>query len=54
MKEVAEKEAIKLGSVSGLGSVNDVTVGVFDIEEKKFYPNHFYFHAKNLKYTTIL
>lgn len=41
VKEVAEKEAIKLGSVSGLGSVNDFTVGVFDIEEKKFYPNHF-------------
>ncbi len=41
VKEVAKKENIKLGSISALGSVNDFTVGVFDIEEKKFYSNHF-------------
>lgn len=41
LKEVAEKEDIKLASFTGLGAVNDFTVGVFDVIEKKFYPNHF-------------
>lgn len=41
LKELAQKEKIKLASVQALGSVNDFTVGVFDIEEKQFYPNHF-------------
>ncbi|SET30970.1 PPC domain-containing DNA-binding protein [[Clostridium] polysaccharolyticum] len=41
IKELAEKEQIKLASISALGSVNDFTVGVFDLEEKQFYPNHF-------------
>lgn len=41
LKELAQKESIKLASVQALGSVNDFTAGVFDIEEKKFYPNHF-------------
>lgn len=41
VKAVAEKEKIQLASISALGSVNDFTVGVFDIEEKQFYPNHF-------------
>ena len=40
VKAVAEKENIKLASVQALGSVNDFTVGVFDLEEKQFYPNH--------------
>lgn len=41
VKAVAEKETIKLASIQALGSVNDFTVGVFDLEEKQFYPNHF-------------
>ncbi|MBR3770711.1 MAG: DNA-binding protein [Clostridium sp.] len=41
LKMISEKEQIKLGSVNALGSVNDFTVGVFDTEEKKFYPNQF-------------
>lgn len=41
VKEIAEKEAIQLASIQALGSVNDFTVGVFDMEEKQFYPNHF-------------
>lgn len=41
LKIIGEKEQIKLGSITALGSVNDFTVGVFDTEEKQFYPNKF-------------
>lgn len=41
LKVLAEKEQIKLATFTGLGAVNDFTAGVFDVEEKKFYPNHF-------------
>lgn len=39
--ELAEKESIKLASVSALGAVNDFTVGVFNTAEKKYYSNEF-------------
>lgn len=35
IKELALKENIKLASISGLGAVHDVTVGVFKTKEKK-------------------
>lgn len=41
IKKVAEKEKIKLASISALGAVNDFTVGVFKTEEKKYYANDF-------------
>ena len=41
IKEIALKEDIKLASVSALGATNDFTVGVYKIEEKKYYANDF-------------
>lgn len=41
IRALAEKESIALASVSALGAVNDLTVGVFDTAEKKYYSNHF-------------
>ena len=41
VKEVALKENIKLASVSALGATNDFTVGVFKVDEKKYYSNTF-------------
>ena len=39
MKEVALKENVRLASVEALGAVDDFTVGVYNVDEKKFYPN---------------
>lgn len=41
LQVIAEKENIKLASVSALGATNDITVGVFKTAEKKYYANHF-------------
>ena len=41
LKVIAEKEEIRLAEVSALGATNDITVGVFRTEEKKYYANHF-------------
>ena len=41
IKEVAEREDIKLAQVSALGAVNRFTVGVYKVGEKKYYSNHF-------------
>lgn len=41
VKEIALREQIILASVQGLGAVNDFTVGVFQVDEKKFCPNRF-------------
>ena len=41
IKELAEKEKIKLASVAALGAVCDFTVGVFDTMEKKYHSNSF-------------
>jgi len=38
---IAKKENIKLASVSALGATNDMTVGVFKTEEKKYYANNY-------------
>ena len=38
---LCKKEDIKLGSISGLGAANYVTVGLFKIDEKKYYSNTF-------------
>lgn len=41
VKEIATNESIKLASISALGAVNDFTVGVFNVDEKKYYSNKF-------------
>jgi len=41
LQVIAEKENIRLASVSALGATNDITVGVFRTGEKKYYANHF-------------
>lgn len=41
IKEVAINENIKLASISALGAINDFTVGVFKVDEKKYYSNVF-------------
>ena len=41
IKEIALHENIKLASVSALGATNDFTVGVYKIDEKKYYSNEF-------------
>ncbi len=41
IKEVASKENIKLANINALGATNDFTVGVFNVDEKKYYSNSF-------------
>lgn len=41
IKEISLKENIKLTSVNALGATNKFTVGVFNINEKKYYLNEF-------------
>ena len=36
MKELCEKENVKLASLSGIGAVNKVTAGLFKTKEKKY------------------
>lgn len=41
VREVAEKEKIKLADISALGVVSEFTVGVFDTEAKEYHANEF-------------
>ena len=41
LKAMALKENIKLASVRALGATDNFTVGVFKVDEKKYYANHF-------------
>lgn len=41
IKEIALNENIKLANINALGATNDFTVGVFKVEEKKYYSNNF-------------
>lgn len=41
LKAIALKENIQLAHVSALGAVGDFTVGVFKVQEKKYYANTF-------------
>lgn len=41
VKEIALKENIKLANINALGATNHFTVGVFNIDEKKYYANEF-------------
>ena len=39
--KIAREENIRLASVEALGAVDDFTVGVYKVDEKKYYSNHF-------------
>ena len=41
IKEIATLEKIKLANINALGATNDFTVGVFKVDEKKYYSNEF-------------
>lgn len=41
IKEVCEKEHVSLAAVSGIGAVNDVTLGVFDSEKLQYESQRF-------------
>ena len=41
IKELAQKEHIRLASVTALGATNDFTAGVYNVGEKKYYANEF-------------
>ena len=41
IKVIALKENIKLANINALGATNDFTVGVYNIDEKKYYANSF-------------
>mgnify|MGYP000755209511 CR=1 FL=1 len=41
VKAVALKEQVTLASVQALGAINDFTVGVYNVAEKKYYANDF-------------
>ena len=41
IKEIALKEKIKLASISALGATNHFIVGVYKVDEKKYYANEF-------------
>ncbi|TCK92800.1 hypothetical protein EDC19_1955 [Natranaerovirga hydrolytica] len=41
LKTICEKEKVALGMVTGIGAANDITVGLFNTEEKKYYSKDF-------------
>ena len=41
IKEIATLENIKLANINALGATNCFTVGVFKVDEKKYYSNEF-------------
>ncbi|MDV4151004.1 PPC domain-containing DNA-binding protein [Clostridium sp. AL.422] len=41
IKNLCEKEDIKAGSISGLGASNHIVIGLFKVDEKKYYSNTF-------------
>lgn len=41
LKVIAVNENIKLASINALGAINDFTVGVYKIDEKRYYSNSF-------------
>lgn len=41
LKVISVNENIKLASINALGAINDFTVGVYKIDEKRYYSNSF-------------
>ena len=50
IKEISLKENIKLASVQALGATDEFTVGIYKVDEKKYYANEFkgYFEIVSL------
>lgn len=50
IKEISLKENIKLAAVQALGATDEFTVGVYKVDEKKYYANEFkgYFEIVSL------
>ncbi|MBQ3653215.1 MAG: DNA-binding protein [Synergistaceae bacterium] len=46
LKKFCGQERITLAEVKALGAVDDFTVGLFDVAEKKFHANHYEFPAE--------
>ncbi|NLL44451.1 MAG: DNA-binding protein [Mollicutes bacterium] len=40
IKELCKKENIKLGTITGIGATNDVEIGLYDTDNKKYYTNN--------------
>lgn len=41
IKTAVKKEKVRLGIVSGIGAASSTTLGVYNVEEKKYYQNVF-------------
>ena len=41
LTRLVEQESIQLASVSALGAANDVTIGIFNTVEKKYYSQRY-------------
>ena len=41
LARLADRENVRLGTVSALGAANDVTIGIFDTVEKKYYSQRY-------------
>ena len=41
LTKLVEQEDIQLGTVSALGAANDVTIGIFNTSEKKYYSRRY-------------
>lgn len=50
IKEVCEKEKITLGTITGLGAANSVTIGLFKTKEKKYYSTN---HKEDFEITNL-
>ena len=42
MKKAAEAEKVRLASVSALGALEFMAVGVYDVEKKQYFRNEFH------------
>lgn len=42
LKTLAKTENILLGTISGIGACDDVTLGVYSVEEQKYYENKYH------------
>lgn len=50
LKLICEKEKIKLVNVNALGAINDFEVGLFDVDEKKYYSQR---HTGNFEIVSL-
>lgn len=46
LEKVATAESVTLAEVRGIGAIDDFTVGCYDVNEQKYYKNHFTFPAE--------